>query len=337
VFSGILITFLIALVIAVIAAAKSGGKSTGVASQEIVRIDGLDWMRETAESAATFSEAQRYCLAIEPNSWNGLQPDWSRQWRLPEIHELKGIIEMQGNPPWVVGALHSSTKAQGGYWSATLAEGQSDSGIVQTVSFGGGFAGTTPGTIPQWFRCVRGEKKAPAASPTPHEAEVLPSPFAVDLSEGTVRDSRTGLVWERADSGEAVDWASAKAICKRKSRTGGPWRLPTKAEVAALIGGADGDPKLRDSFAKAFANSKYTYWNWTETAVAYGKGSRDKYKIGVAPPHWGSVEYDKVEAAYHVRCVRGELPPQTPKKNTQRRSKKSENSGGGDEKPVFLD
>jgi hypothetical protein len=54
-------------------------------------------------------------------------------------------------------------------------------------------------------------------------------------SDGTVRDTQTGLVWTQKDNGADVDFAGAKAFCEG-STVGGhdDWRLPTIEELQAL-------------------------------------------------------------------------------------------------------
>jgi len=52
---------------------------------------------------------------------------------------------------------------------------------------------------------------------------------------GTIRDSRTGLVWTQRDNGSDLDQAKAKAYCEGLSLAGhDDWRLGTIDELAAL-------------------------------------------------------------------------------------------------------
>ena len=52
---------------------------------------------------------------------------------------------------------------------------------------------------------------------------------------GTVLDSKTGLMWAAKDNGADIDWQGAKGYCKNY-RGGGftDWRLPTQDELAGL-------------------------------------------------------------------------------------------------------
>ena len=53
--------------------------------------------------------------------------------------------------------------------------------------------------------------------------------------DGTVLDTRTGLMWAAEDNGSDIDWPSAKKYCEN-FRGGGysDWRMPTQEELAGL-------------------------------------------------------------------------------------------------------
>jgi hypothetical protein len=54
-------------------------------------------------------------------------------------------------------------------------------------------------------------------------------------NDGTVLDTRTGLMWAAKDNGSNIDWANAKNYCENY-RGGGytGWRMPTQDELAGL-------------------------------------------------------------------------------------------------------
>lgn len=62
--------------------------------------------------------------------------------------------------------------------------------------------------------------------------------YAVSADGTTVRDIRTGLVWERSGSSTKMTYAEA-VVYAEKSRTGdqSDWRLPTAAELEGLVTG----------------------------------------------------------------------------------------------------
>jgi len=54
-------------------------------------------------------------------------------------------------------------------------------------------------------------------------------------NNGTVSDTRTGLMWAANDNGKKINWANAKSYCENY-RGGGytDWRMPTQDELAGL-------------------------------------------------------------------------------------------------------
>ena len=57
----------------------------------------------------------------------------------------------------------------------------------------------------------------------------------IAYAEGTVGDTRTGLMWAAKDNGADINWQNAKSYCENY-RGGGytDWRMPTQGELAEL-------------------------------------------------------------------------------------------------------
>ncbi|MCA9774729.1 MAG: DUF1566 domain-containing protein, partial [Myxococcales bacterium] len=116
----------------------------------------------------------------------------------------------------------------------------------------------------------------------------------VDLGDGTVRDTRTGLEWAARDNGTPVDWREAVEYAK-VFRQGGryDWRLPTLEELRGLL-----DPHATEPFWK-----RAGYLGQYRPAC-----SRNNWDYGVfAPPEirlscteiWAADRHeDAAEAAY---------------------------------------
>ena len=62
----------------------------------------------------------------------------------------------------------------------------------------------------------------------------------IAYNNGTVMDTKTGLMWAAKDNGGGINWANAKSYCENY-RGGGytDWRMPTQDELAGLY-----DPKV---------------------------------------------------------------------------------------------
>jgi len=62
-------------------------------------------------------------------------------------------------------------------------------------------------------------------------------------NNGTVSDTRTGLMWAAKDNGNSINWANAKRYCENY-RGGGywDWRMPTAGELAGLYDASKSRP-----------------------------------------------------------------------------------------------
>jgi hypothetical protein len=57
----------------------------------------------------------------------------------------------------------------------------------------------------------------------------------VEHGDGTVTDTKTGLMWAAKDNGSPINWIDARSHCQNYSGGGHTdWRMPTLAELASL-------------------------------------------------------------------------------------------------------
>jgi caspase domain-containing protein/uncharacterized protein DUF1566 len=57
----------------------------------------------------------------------------------------------------------------------------------------------------------------------------------VAYDNGTVKDTKTGLMWASKDNGEGINWEPAKRYCENYRGSGyADWRMPTQDELAGL-------------------------------------------------------------------------------------------------------
>ena len=64
----------------------------------------------------------------------------------------------------------------------------------------------------------------------------------VNNGDGTITDTKTGLMWATRDNGEPINWKDARSYCQ--SYIGGghkDWRMPTLAELKSLY-----DPEVKN-------------------------------------------------------------------------------------------
>ncbi|MEI6207109.1 MAG: DUF1566 domain-containing protein [Desulfuromonadales bacterium] len=120
-----------------------------------------------------------------------------------------------------------------------------------------------------------------------------------DNGNGTVTDSKTGLVWQQGEGGSMTSWDNALTYCEGLSLGGqNDWRLPNIKELKSLIDYARYSPAIDQTY---FPNAVVSYY-WSSTTYAYGtRGAWGVYFFD------GSVdnEYKDNSTSNYVRCVRG--------------------------------
>jgi hypothetical protein len=69
----------------------------------------------------------------------------------------------------------------------------------------------------------------------------------IDNGNGTVTDTKTGLVWAARDNGNNIKWADAKSYCENYHGGGyTDWRMPTQDELAGLYDAGKARPAACD-------------------------------------------------------------------------------------------
>lgn len=154
-------------------------------------------------------------------------------------------------------------------------------GIVATIMDSGDAA--------HLVRCVRSD--APRGG--------LFSRYQVDEAAGTVTDTRTGLVWQRAVHDE-TDWSQAKAYC---DQLGDGYRLPGLNELLTLV-----DPtRLEPALSSLFPDIPLAglFWSAAQSVVTEGGHMSVLVTTGQAGDHDLTLSAQgQVRLTSHVRCVR---------------------------------
>ena len=106
-------------------------------------------------------------------------------------------------------------------------------------------------TSPSLLFAATGERQAEkgvilamAKSPfTPKAVETARDGRFIAYDDGTVLDTRTGLMWAAQDNGSNIKWADAGNYC-RNYRGGGytDWRMPSQDELAGLYDEGENQP-----------------------------------------------------------------------------------------------
>jgi len=115
-----------------------------------------------------------------------------------------------------------------------------------------------------------------------------------DLGDGTVRDNRSGLVWQQGFSPGEQAQAASVTYCTSLT-LGGGWRLPTKDELLSIVDSSRSNPSIDTAF---FPGTPST-WFWSSSPVA-GSPSVGWYVYFSS----GNANVYDATSMYRARCVR---------------------------------
>jgi hypothetical protein len=198
---------------------------------------GLMWQQMPAlYDKSTFSQALAGADTFSLAGYN--------DWRLPSIKELYSLIDFRGSSITLTPYIDTSyfgfrfgdttlgeRVIDGQYWSSTKYVGLTMGG--DSTVFGANFADGRikgygkdmgPNGIPtQFVRYVRGNSSYGINN-------------FVDNNDGTITDIATGLIWQKADNGDTLNWEEALSYAENQTLAGhSDWRLPTAKELQSIV------------------------------------------------------------------------------------------------------
>jgi len=226
---------------------------------------------------------------------NQLRVGGYSDWRLPDIHELYGIVNIGtppfNTPPFYIPSPPSPGQAQY-HWSSTIGRdltyrwainaggGTGDKPMNQAISDGGKESFRT--------KCVR------TAAPF----YAVDTQYTMYNSGLIAQDNTNGLIWQLQEPG-MMTWLDSISYCESLVYSGfNDWRLPDVKELFTTCDTTRFSPAI-DTAVFSQVGAKAEYWtSSTESKHPDENAWIVQYRTGITT-------YAPKNSARNVRCVRG--------------------------------
>jgi hypothetical protein len=119
----------------------------------------------------------------------------------------------------------------------------------------------------------------------------------VDNGDGTITDTKTGLMWQKGDAGP-MRWEKAVETCQALSLASKTdWRPPTLKELNGLFRSLHHDEHVLDRRLEPFEWSSDRYWT--------GEVVEPYFAAFLVNFNGGSHPWEPRNMQYYIRAVRG--------------------------------
>jgi Protein of unknown function (DUF1566)/Secretion system C-terminal sorting domain len=246
-------------------------------------VTGLMWQK-TDGGEMTVQNAEQYPDTLTLGGYT--------DWRLPNAHELFSLQNLQHVNP-ALDPVFTVTNAQ--YWWSSEKQ-LTDTNYTWCANAGGGI-GNKPdgetvsagGTFQYHIRAVRNVNPP-----------VLIQKHFVDNGDGTITDSLTNLIWQKAPYSDTLTWENALTYADTLSfASDTDWRLPNIKELESISIESHVQPSLDTIFH--ITNPLAHYWASTSLPNQTTKG-------WYLDTHYGITTYDYKTSRLYVLCVRSNKP-----------------------------
>ena len=204
-------------------------------------------------------------------------------WRMPTIYELSTLSHLGSRSPAIDTGYFPHTRATH-YWSSTAYPHWTDSYAWAVTSDDGIVYNSYNKASVYGVRAVRGGQ---------------PSPVLVDNGDGTVTDTRSGLMWEQAEPGD-MTWSGAIDYCETLDLAGhDDWRLPSLNELLSIVDYERTSPAM-DTTAFPDAGTNVL---WSSSSLDGNPGAGWFVNFSTGRTDYSDNAMGK-STRYHVRAVR---------------------------------
>lgn len=236
----------------------------------------LIWQK-TDGGEMTWETSHNYCNQLNIGGYN---------WRLPDSHELFGILDHDKNPA-INYQVFTNNNAE--YWWTSQTRFD-DTTKVWVVNSGGGIGAhaknetiSAGGTRRIHTRCVK---------------NVIWQQIYVDNGNGTITDKKTGLIWQKIPLSTTKNWFQALYYAENLAFAGyDDWRLPNIKELQSISEINFANPSVNPTFFPSTNSSIY----WSSTTLK----SPDTTKAWTVDFQFGLASYNLKNENHYIRCVRG--------------------------------
>ncbi len=225
---------------------KSGSSPPFVVEPEVASdaSTGLIWLRKPQK----FEHHQDF---VDKLCWDNTSAGGG--WRPPSIIELATLLNPDKKgpdeyDPMIDRAVFSDIRS--GHLQVGARDPASGTNQRALLTFHDGETSHEHMTWGGQTLCVRGGDAVERPRPPVSSA-------AFEVSEAVVRDSRSGLVWQRSDSKATLTYTAAEDYCPKLSLEGLSWRMPQHEELQGLVELGRGAPTIDTAVFPHAASQAY--------------------------------------------------------------------------------
>jgi hypothetical protein len=253
-------------------------------------VTGLIWENKTddggihdKDNTYTWQNAKDVFIAHVNNQNFGGHSDW----RMPTVKELSTLVYRGNYNNPSVNIAYFPNMMSADYWSFTTID--SNLGLAWYVSFHYGYVDYSNKSGNFYVCAVRGGQSGAFGD------SVIPGRM-VDNGDGSVTDTKTGLMWQQADA-VVMTWAAALTYCENLQLANhDDWRLPNINELQSIVDYSKNNPSIDTVAFPGTMSSGY----WSSTT---GVDSNDAWYVYF---NCGFVYDGYKYNSLFVRAVRGE-------------------------------